>query len=643
MTRQELVTQVAGHLHADQLVDAAKVVAEFSGHPAKDVTSRDKALEYCHSVVSYLLNTEDYASAAKILWTPTQFTIEPWSTQSVWHEIKAAHTLMLMGAGSMSKSYSGGVWLFLDWLRDPEYTSVFLVGPSEDHLKDNLFSHLNNLHTTASLPLPGSVSDLFIGLDPKARTGMIRGIVVPIGRRPSGRLQGRKRIPRPEPHPQFGPLSRIRFMLDEVEKIPVGIWKDINNVLSNYDGDPEGLKIITAFNPEDVAGETAKRCEPVAGWESIDLDRDYHWTSKMGWRVLRLDAARCENVIQGKVVYPGLQTKEGFDAIIRNAGGPDQPGALTMARAIFPRQGTIYSVIPSLVVSQMKGEAIWFETPADFGSADIALEGSDTGEFAHGKFGKAIGISYPPSFEMPNGRRVFFTDKHGKRTTQWLLQVLSIEEVPKGNTIVVANQIRAIAMKLGISPHRMIVDRTGNGAGVHDFLKELWSQEVMGLNSSESATKIKILAEDTQTPEDEYGRVVSELWFALKKWSIFDLLKISAPALSEKLAKQLISRRYDAGKNNKVEGKPEYKLREGESPGKADALTLLLHCVRVSSKIVPSALSSMDATTDGKDSLAGPRAPMPCRVDATNRFEDLDAPERTSSGSPYQDWLEGNG
>lgn len=620
-TREQLIETAAGHLHADQLIDAARAIGEFSGIPAKRVNDRDTALELCNSLFYWCLNNNRYAAAASLIWSKSIFNPEPRCTKMVWEEIQTHNSLMLMGAASQSKSYGAGAWLFLDWIRDPEFTSVNLVGPSEDHLKDNLFTHLVTMHSQSTLPLPGVVGDLFIGLDPRKRKGAIRGIVIPIGKRPAGRLQGRKRVPRKTPHPTLGPMSRIRFMLDEVEKIPMGVWKDVDNVFANLDDDVDGFKILTAFNPEDPEGQVAVRCEPEKGWEAFDPETDEKWTSKRGWRVLRLDAAKSENVVEKKLIYPGLQTYEGFHRIIKNAGGSDTPGYWTMARACFPRGGAIYSVIPSVLVNRLKGEFLFAEEPENVGAADLALEGNDTAEFAAGRFGKAVGIRYQPTFDHPKGREVLFTGKDGKRRFRWALQVDQIFALPKGDTVAMAERIKLEATRLKIKPGYMMLDRTGNGAGVHDLLINLWSGEVMGVNYTESATAKKILEEDTKTAKEEYERAVSELWFALKKWSEFNFVRVKNEAMSEELAKELSGRRYSTTKLTRVETKDEYKSRGNPSPNKADAITLLLHGVRKAFGVIPSALDDCAGTVvDGNND----RGAVPCFVGHTDQLTSIE-------------------
>jgi hypothetical protein len=635
--------QVAGNLHADQRVEAGRIIAAYQRDLSlqseaaaqqmadmgkfPEVETDDEAIELCNSLYFWCLDNGHYPWAARILWSPEIFNPEPRATKLIWDAIAESNALMLMGASSMSKSYSTGAWLYLDWTRDPEFTSVNVVGPSEDHLKDNLFTHLVTMHDQASLPQPGMTGDLFIGLDPRKRKSSIRGVVIPLGRKPSARLQGRKRIPRPHPHRIFGALSRIRFFVDEFEKVPIGIWKDIDNVFGNLTKDYDGMKIMGSFNPEDPVGSVAVRCEPPKGWTEFDPEKDEKWTSKRGWNVVRLDAARCENVIQNKEVFPGLQTKEGFDRIILNAGGTNTPAYWTMCRACFPRGDVMLSIFSELLVSKMRKVFLFAEEPVICGAADLALEGGDAAEFAVGRFGKAIGYRVGPTLDFPKGREVVFKTKEGQIKFRWALQLDKLITLPPADTLKMAMALKELAILMKVNPNWLMLDRTGNGAGIHDLLKAIWSSEVRGVGYSEAATERKIILEDTKTAKDEYERVVSELWFASKKWSEFGFYFIGPDAFSDELQQQLVGRRYQTGKLTRVESKPDYKLRGNSSPNKADAFTLLLHGVREASGIVPSAvdavtpvpISGLPVQWDG---------PMPQLVDETNKqhyIEDADS------------------
>ena len=62
--------------------------------------------------------------------------------RTIFHEAFQNVALMLQGAASMGKSYSVGVYAYLDWRRDPQYTNYQILGPSAKHLERNLFPHI---------------------------------------------------------------------------------------------------------------------------------------------------------------------------------------------------------------------------------------------------------------------------------------------------------------------------------------------------------------------------------------------------------------------------------------------------------------------------------------------------------------------
>lgn len=612
----EKVTELLGQ---DKPFDAAKAILTFSGQTG-DVDTKDKAYLLLNGLLHWLLNNKGREEAALLLWGPTQFDPRPESTQRVWKALDENQTILLMGAGSMSKSFSAAVWHFLEWIRDPEYTTVKVTGPSERHLEDNLFTHLVRLHKESRIPLPGQVGRLFIGLDPRVRKSSISGVVVPLGKKAAGRLQGVKRDRRKKPHPIFGTQSRLFIFLDEIANIPTGIWRDIDNLLSNMSG-TDGLRITGAFNPTDQTDEVGLRCEPPFGWPNFDPDAHYSWVSTRGWFVVRLDALQCENVKSGKIIFEGLQTKEGFDRIIENSGGNNSAGYWAMARGCFPPTGTVMSIIPPGLLDRWKAEVIWYDSPEPCGGIDLALEGTDAARFAKGSFGRASGVKMMASLAYPNGRTIYFEDKRGRKVVRNILFIEQIFKLPKGDTVAMQAEIIRLCRTMKIKPEWLAVDRTGNGQGVFDLLKYNWGTGVMGVNYSEGATDMRIMAEDTDTAKELYDRVHSELWFATRKFIEFQYCFASPGLVTDELVPQMTGRLFrSSGKKSRVETKTDFRSRhQNKSPDDADAVTLLVHAVRKASGFVPGMISenSSETVDDDEEDFNG------ARVDVTNRFDDL--------------------
>lgn len=627
---RQLAQLIAPMLHNGEQCEAARYVVDCFGMSLKLTKNSHpgKFIPVLQSFLHYLMEHEGMPEAAHLLWPNNLFTYEPNSVKSVWELFDTSSRGLIMGAAKMGKSFSMGVRFFLEWVRDPEYTTLRVLGPSEDHLEQNLFSHLVSLHKAASLPMPGEIGELFIGLDRREQMSSIKGVVIPKGNtKKAGRLQGGHRRPRKIAHPIFGPLSRMFIFLDEIENIPNGVWLDIDNVLSEIEKGVEGFKIFGAYNPTNPTDEVGKRAEPPFGWAEVDEDKHFKWKSIRGWDVIRLDGELCENVIEGRIIFPGLQTREGLEAIAQGAGGRNAPGYRTMGRGMYPSMGVEATVIPAGMLPKMRGEFIWYDPPQPVSSIDLALEGKDEAVYTLGKFGKATGIKYAPSLEYPEGQTVMFKDRSNQPTLRWGLQADQQFVLPKAETVGMKQAVLSMNRKAGVRPEFFACDRTGHGAGVADLLKYEWSSTIHDVNYSESAGDEKLMQEDTKVCKELYERMYSVLWFATRQWAEFGYFVINPKMDLSKLTQQLTNRRFktNAGKA-KVESKRDYESRGFGSPNDADSLTLLVHAARKGSGLVLSRRGELPDAPGGmpEDDWPGEQYPGGARIAESDRTDFLD-------------------
>lgn len=632
---KQLAVEVSARVHAEDFQSAAMLVSDVYRLNLKDTGDPKKytlvLLNYLHN----LLDSDAPEEAASLLWKPNQFNPSPQCTKDVWELYRDSSQGLIMGAGSMSKSFGMGVRLMLEWIRDPAYTSIRLIGPSEDHLETNLFSHMVRLHNSASLPMPGEVGELFIGLSRRDQLSAIKGVIVPIGaNKKAGRLQGAKRVPRPKPHPKFGPLSRLFIFIDEIENVPTGIWSDMDNILSQVtkEGFPGGFKIFGAYNPSDVTAQVAKRAEPEFGWAAFDVDNHFKWKSTRGWDVLRLDGERSENVLVGKEIYPGLQTRAGLESIAKNAGGVASAGYYTMGRGAYPSQGIELALIPPGMFAKMIGEFIWLEAPTAAAGCDLALEGTANAVYSLGKFGRVSGMKLPPSLDFPNGRTVLFKDDMDRPVVRYGIQLDRQFILPKADTVEMARKIIETNRRAAVKPEYFACDRTGAGAGTADLIKNDWSAAIHDVNYSESPSEGKIMQEDTKTCKEEYDRVHTELWYALRSLGEFGYFLIAPQVDLTKLQPQVTKRKSKmSGKCRRVESKKEYISRGNESPDEADSASLFLLAVRKGTGWTFSMKSNRDSDladtslTDDADWGTVKLGPSGVYLDSTNRPDSLES------------------
>jgi len=521
-----------------------------------------------------LLDYDHFEAAATILWGQDVYDWRPESARGTWRCLFGYDKLLIQGAGAMGKSFGGGAWFYLDWYRDPAWTAIKVISLTREHAERNIFASIKNFHRMA-LVKPAMEIDLEAATSLQATRDSKQGIhlvAIPKGESGHGTLRGFHPSPRFGPaHRRWGKLSRTHVVLDEAEEVPAGVWEGINNILSSADmGQSAGrIKIFGASNPKDRTSDFGQRCEPADGWGSVDCEEDHEWDSKEGYHVLRLDAARCENVLQRRTVYHGLQTYEGFMSYVSRGRTAE---SYTMARGWFPDEGMAMSIITPAMFDNSIGTVRFVGPVVPLAAFDLALEGNDQVMCSQGRFGLSDGWT--------DRAGKFHEYKGGSRT---VLQLDSQISFPKAATLEQTGAIIKFCKQMKISPNWLCVDRTGNGAGIHDSLCSLFGREVLGVNYSWAATDSHILGDDSQKASELYNGVVTELIFGLAKYMEFEWLKISPSFRNEELARQATARRYkQKGKGMvRVESKADYcKRTRASSPDALDSLSLLVFLMR---------------------------------------------------------------
>jgi hypothetical protein len=343
---------------------------------------------------------------------------------------------------------------------------------------------------------------------------------------------------------------------------------------------PEGsVKITAATNPSDIASILAQRAEYPLGWQDFDPDKHFEWESAMGYHVTRLDAKYSENIIQKKIVFPGLQTPEGYLNLERL--GTSNPRYWTFARGAYPTQNVEYNIVPPAFLRDSKQPYNWVSLPISVASFDPAFaEGGDEAILTLGRFGMANGVKIDG--EIVNK----FTPK----------PCLSIDQqivVKKDNTLLMAETLMGILKRAHVRPEYFIMDKTGNGLGLHDTLKIKFGGDIVGLMWSTESTDKKILQEDTILASDRYKDVITEMWFSFSRWLEYGHIKFSQILDTWVLFNELTGRKYrTVGRYDKAESKIEYKLRttKQRSPDHADSAIMLVHLCRMRAAENPTML-----------------------------------------------------
>jgi hypothetical protein len=543
-----------------------------SGVSGKIVLGEKLAKQVVSQYVQSLLNADQFEAAATVLWGEAVYDWRPHSAQETWRCLFEYDKLLIQGAGAMGKTFNAAAWFLLDWMRDPEYTCVKVVSLTEAHAQRNVFAAIKTFYRTALVrPEFEGSEDLVksIQANDDDKNG-IHLVAVPKGDSGMGTLRGFHPSPRAKHDKKWGRMSRTHVVLDEAEEVPAGVWEGLQNILSAADteGAKGRIKIFGASNPKDRTSEFGKRCEPVRGWQTVDCEEDFEWESRDGWHVLRLDAARCENVVKRKIVFHGFQTYQGYQAYEARGRTAEY---YTMARGWFPQDGIAMGIITPAMMDNAMGHVRFIGPVVPLAAFDLALEGKDQVVCSHGRFGLSDGWTPRSGAFIP------------WKSPRVVLQLDAQIDFPKKATLEQTDQIIKFCKQMKISPNWLCVDRTGNGAGISDALCSLFGKEVLGVNYSWSASETSILGEDTQRANEVYSGVVTELIFGLARFLEFEYLKISPSFSNEDLVRQAIARRYkQAGQGLvRVESKGDFVKRTRQnSPDQLDSLSLLVYLLR---------------------------------------------------------------
>lgn len=559
------------------------------------VENRQEAFGALKTLEKNLADTNEYQKISVLLWGDGMFNSRPSVVQQVFEEVIKNSRLLIMGGSSLSKTFSCGVLYYLFWRSDPYWTAVKLAAPSETHLYGNLFSHLVALHRASVLPMTENDIDnidineteLFISMHDALPEMRIQGVLCKQNQVSAGALRGHKPKPYRKPsHPTLGQWTRLFILIDEGSQVSPGAFEDLKTTEASIDESKGNVKIVIAFNPEEVSDKVVQMAEPEDGWDIEQVDTLYKWVSKLGYPVLRLDGKRFENVVQRKNVYQGMLSYEAYLGFLKAGENSGQYWA--KGRGFPPLKDNAWTVISASWMQSQRGEPIYINTVKNIGILDTALQGADKALFGVGRWGEASG------WMNLKGEVIPFVDRTNPaiKITRYVAVLDQIFQLPKSDsTVQIIQEVMGRCNTMGIPPENLCMDKTGNASGTWSHAKTYWG-DVLGVDFGTKSDETKVLAEDLNTAYDLYDGKVTELWFAAKRWmdpTVCALL-VNPIVPTAPLFTHITTRRYRNVKGGRVrvEPKEEYKARnQGVSPDEADILCLLVEWCRQRGGVIP--------------------------------------------------------
>lgn len=419
---------------------------------------------------------------------------------------------LVVGCVSSGKTHgSAGLVLWFLFAFGPQ-SRVFCLAPTERQLKINLWGEIPRMKANARFSIGGDMMPLSLqyrisddwfamGFSPQDKMGVF-GI--------------------------HGPHDLL--LIDDAQGLHQEIWDALENAMAGGT-----TKMMASCNPVVTSGEI---------YEAL--------TSKRGkYNVITIPAEETPNVKAGKVVIPGMITKEMMDNWIADYGW-DSDFVRTKVRAILPKQE------PDTLC------------PLDWIEAAMSREIRSTGhQCVLGVDVARFGDDDTVIFPLAGPQALPFKLLHGNDTMEIVGHV--------SNMIFVHNAIA------------VYIDVIGVGSGVVDRLHELQREGKI----PESVSIVGVNVGEKAGDETKFVNLRSEIW-----WGVREAIDPNGPVpislpRNPALMAQLAAPKWhpQSDRRIRVESKDEMKKRVGKSPDIADALCLAAYHRRAYSRRPATAMT----------------------------------------------------
>lgn len=363
---------------------------------------------------------------------------------------------------------------------------------------------------------------------------------------------------------------RQMVIVDEANAVPEAIWEAITNLYSY----PREFILVALANPRDRLTKFSRFIEPLNGWTSVDVNTE-EWEGKpqkeygnLPVKVIRFDAEKSPNIVEGKLVSKHLPTREKVEAA-KARGGGETPSYWTNFRGFPPPEGlnkTVFSE-SALITNDAFGKHVFtgekflmigFFDPAFGGGDRPALRFAKMGVLESGKWGIEVGKPIILPINPTSTNPVHFQLAEQLRR--------QCEKIEWGQVV------------YSCLPENIGIDATGEGGGLCDIVQRTWSPRIVRVEFGSRASEDSTSLEDIRPACEVYENKSVEMWFRSRDAVNAGQLKGIDAETSVELTNRLFD---DSGKRIKLQKKKDYKEMFGKSPDLADTIVGIVEVARL--------------------------------------------------------------
>jgi hypothetical protein len=351
LARIDWLAEVRAHCANGSWKEGGKLLA-LGAKTNKQIRTEEQAMKFVRDFFfDDLLEQDRYLEASALAWSRGLFEQRPAHIKQIFDALQKEDLVILLGASGLSKTYSAAAFCSLDFMRDPENTSVKFGSVNDTNLKGNLWSNLRTFQEQCLFPRDLHPNETRMRMRPmNARPDCgVDAVLFSKQKDSTGKIKGFHPKPfRLKPHPKYGDLTVVRILLDETQELSPGVQSDLGSPMSTIEKGQGHMKIILTGNPIDEGKWVVQMAQPPGGWEEEKIDDLKEWKAN-GWHVVRLDGADFENVKYSQTIFPAFSPEPLMMPINTMGNRPPigissvevGPRPVGPRRPSFPRHGSI--------------------------------------------------------------------------------------------------------------------------------------------------------------------------------------------------------------------------------------------------------------------------------------------------------------
>lgn len=461
------------------------------------------------------------------------------------------------GPAASGKSMAASLFGLEYWMEDPSGTSVIMASTTKSALARRLWYYIQDLHSKIP-PEAGPkgdaiYSEYLIRWKAGDKKNGLFGIAVEDG-------------PIEEAlHNLIGfHNKRVALFVDEAPGVREALFQACDNLSKN----PE-FKVILMGNAESREDPHGRFSEPINGWVSVDAESDTEWETQGGMArgngvCVFFDGRKSPAIIEpgGAQRYPFLINREQIDAALDFYKTEDDPRFWSQSIGFWPPVMLKRTVLDERIVLNnfVREPATWYTKFILCASFDPSYEGGDRKVFQPfklGQLGPDLQERWQIEFLKPVELKISIKDEHEihYQIVQQCIDLCEQLEIPAG---------------------RFAMGSSGEGGGLLAIFRREWGP-VVGIEEGGRVSERPVSHSNPRTCIEEYDRVVTELWFAVREFCIHGCIR----GFPDEALREFYTRRWDiTNKRVRLETKKELSKHFRRSPDYGDAVAFAVELAR---------------------------------------------------------------